>query len=375
LKNLQGPDVLKLLIAVDELNIQSLISHIQEFLIEHQTEFLHQNPTEILETIYQHESFMDLWNFCLENICEEPKILFDSDKFINLKAPLLELLLKRDDLYMDEIEIWESLLKWCFVQQNVKNDPANWSKDDITKIERSLHRFIPLIRFYNIEPTDFFYKVYNYRNILPQVLIYDLLEFHIVPNIKPKANVTPPRKPTLKFKLDSTLIKPEHITIFSSWIDKKVSSHCNKKNIPYKFNLLYRASRDGNSVASFHEKCDNKGATVVVAKIQNSEKIVGGYNPLFWDSSDLYKSTNGSFIFSFTDRNNLQSAKVGYCNENQNAVYCNPSNGPVFGNGSFHCYGDGTWIGYPNTYPKVDDIQNRNEFNVDDYEVFQVVKM
>jgi hypothetical protein len=41
LKNLQGPDVLKLLIAVDELNIQQLISHIQEYLIEHQTEFLH----------------------------------------------------------------------------------------------------------------------------------------------------------------------------------------------------------------------------------------------------------------------------------------------------------------------------------------------
>jgi hypothetical protein len=39
LKNLQGPDVLKLLIAVDELNIYSLISHIQEFLIEYQPEF------------------------------------------------------------------------------------------------------------------------------------------------------------------------------------------------------------------------------------------------------------------------------------------------------------------------------------------------
>src|SRR5271154_1632408 len=79
LKNLQGPDVLKLLIAVDELNIQPLISHIQEYLIEHQTEFLHQNPTGILETVYhQHETFADLWKFCLEIICEEPKILFNS---------------------------------------------------------------------------------------------------------------------------------------------------------------------------------------------------------------------------------------------------------------------------------------------------------
>ena len=78
LKNLQGSDVLKLLIAVNELNIQSLISHIQEFLIEYQTEFLHQNPTDILETVYQHEAFTDLWNFFLEKICKGPKILFES---------------------------------------------------------------------------------------------------------------------------------------------------------------------------------------------------------------------------------------------------------------------------------------------------------
>jgi len=166
---LQGPDVLKLLIAVDELNIHSLVSYIQEFLIKHQTEFLHQNPSGILETVYQHETFTDLWNFCLEKVCEEPKILFDSDKFLNLKAPLLEILLKRDDLNMDEVEIWESLLKWSFSQQNMKNDPTKWSKEDITNIERSLHRFIPLIRFYNIKPTDFFYKVYCFKDILHKI--------------------------------------------------------------------------------------------------------------------------------------------------------------------------------------------------------------
>ena len=165
---------MKLLIAVDELGIQQLVSHIQEYLIEHQTEFLHQNPSGILEAVYQHETFTDLWNFCLEKVCEEPKILFNSDKFINLKAPLLELLLKRDDLNMDEIEVWESLLKWCFTQEDMKNEPTKWSKEDITKIERLLYRFIPLIRFYDIKPADFFYKVYNYKEILPQDLIHDL---------------------------------------------------------------------------------------------------------------------------------------------------------------------------------------------------------
>src|SRR5581483_3118901 len=199
----------------------------------------------------------------------------------------------------------------------------------------SLYRFVPLIRFYDIEPADFFYKVYCYKDILPQDLIHDLLEFHIVPNVKPKANVTPKRKPNLKFKLDSTLIKPEHIAIFSSWIDKKDSSHYNNKNIPYKFNLLYKANRDGNTAAAFHKKCDNKGATIVVVKIANTEQIVGGYNPLFWDSSDNSNcSTNDSFLFSFANKNHLQSANVGYSNGKQFSIQGYSTHGPQFGGAS-----------------------------------------
>src|SRR5437762_2813367 len=200
--------------------------------------------------------------FCLEIICEEPKILFNSDNFINLKVPLLELLLKRDDLCLNEIEIWENLLKWCFAQQNMTNDLTKWSKEDITMIERSLHRFVPLIRFYDIEPKDFFYKVYCYKDILPQDLIHDLLEFHIVPNTKPKTNVAPSRNQNLSSKFP----------LFASWIDKKGSPHYNNKNIPYNFKLLYRSSRDGFNTNSFHKNCDNKGATIWIAKIKGSKQ-------------------------------------------------------------------------------------------------------
>jgi hypothetical protein len=44
--------------------------------------------------------------------------LFSSDNFINLKAPLLELLLKRDDLDLSEIEIWEAKLSYVVNDAN-----------------------------------------------------------------------------------------------------------------------------------------------------------------------------------------------------------------------------------------------------------------
>ncbi|RGB23069.1 hypothetical protein C1646_779912 [Rhizophagus diaphanus] len=371
LKNLQGPDVLNLLIAVDELNIHSLITYIQEYLVEHQIEFLRQNPTSILEIIYKHETFTDLWNFSLERICEEPKILFDSDNFINLKASLLEILLKRDDLNMDEIEIWDNLLKWCLAQYNMINDPTKWNKDDISKIERTLHKFIPSIRFYDIEPTEFFYKVYRYKEILPRDLIHDLLEFHIVPNKKPKTNIPPSRKQTLKLNL----IIPNHNHLFASWIDKKDSSYYNKKNVPYDFKLLYRSSRDGFDARIFHKNCDNKGATIWIAKIEDSTNLIGGYNPLDWNG-DGWKYTRNSYLFSFADWKNISNTttKLSYINNNKSknyAIYCNNNHGPHMGD--LYCSNSNNWTydGYLDYYPNLDISKN---IIIEDYEVYQVIK-
>ena len=130
--------------------------------------------------------------------------------------------------------------------------------------------------------------------------------------------------------------------------------------------------RDGNTAAAFHEKCDDKGPTIVIAKIKNSEQIVGGYNPLDWKpvefNSDYYKSTNDSFIFTFTDRNNLQTAKVNYPS-NKYSIYCSSDRGPMF-DFDLACYNNGNWIRNSHTYSDIDSIPY--SFIVNDYEVFQI---
>jgi hypothetical protein len=112
LEKLQGNDILELSVSVDELNIQTLTHYIQEYLANHQDEFL-QDPIGILEAVYQSDSFTNGILVYLEKIFEEPEVLINSDKFISLKPSLLELRFKRDELLLDEIVIWDSLIKWC----------------------------------------------------------------------------------------------------------------------------------------------------------------------------------------------------------------------------------------------------------------------
>uniref|UniRef100_U9UAD0 TLDc domain-containing protein n=2 Tax=Rhizophagus irregularis TaxID=588596 RepID=U9UAD0_RHIID len=223
---------------------------------------------------------------------------------------------------MDEIEIWDNLLKWY---------------------------------------------------ILPQDLIHDLLEFHIVPDKKHKTNIPPSRKQNLKFKLDSNLVEPNLIPLFASWINRKESSYYDKKVIPYEFKLLYRSSRDGIGNKSFHRNCDNKGTTIWIAKIKDSTKLIGGYNPLDWNGY-CWKNTSDSFLFSFADWKNISNAttKLSYINSGKEwAIYCNNKYGPQFGDLCCPNSNNWTYDGYLEYYPNLDIPKNKT---IEDYEVFQVIK-
>ncbi|CAB4392725.1 unnamed protein product [Rhizophagus irregularis] len=248
LKNLQVEDMLKLLLAADELNIQQLSSYIQEYLIENNADFLRQNPSEILEIIF-HE------------------------------------------------------------------------------------------------------------------------QFHVVPNQKPKSDVLPSRFS----KLGSSLLNSKVIPLFASWIDRKDPSY-NYENLPYDFKLLHKSNQNFNNgfnATSFHRDCDNKGATIWIAKIQDSTQLIGGYNPLDWNGNCGSKSTDDSFLFNFTDITNITTARLGYVSTSIGAVYCKNNQGPSMGN--LYCSNSNNWIYGVNgdCYPQLGISAN---ITVEDVEVFQVIK-
>jgi len=64
--------------------------------------------------------------------------------------------------------------------------------------------------------------------------------------------------------------------------------------------LLYRISELGASPELFHEKCDNKGPTIILIKL-DSGHIFGAFNSLNYKSKFEYEESDNNFIFSISD--------------------------------------------------------------------------
>ncbi|EXX51709.1 hypothetical protein RirG_259280 [Rhizophagus irregularis DAOM 197198w] len=360
--------ILQSLIAADELGLDKLIERIQYDLIINE-EFAYKDPIGILQIIVQYEPFENLKNHCLEIISEDPQILFSSEKFSSLEKPIITMILQRDDLNMEEIDIWDSLLRWLFVHYlKINKDESKWSSEDLVNVKQTIKEYIPLIRFYDISKEDFYLKVYPYKDLLPQDLLNDIFRYHMVPNSTPMLNFKPSRN-----QFDSVLVNFNVFKLFAKWIDKKDEDYT-RQNMPYQFILLLRGTRDGFDSAKFHRLCDGEGATISFARVENSKPIIGGYNPLGWNQNSSYASTNDSFLFNITDIDNLNSAKISRSNNSNNAIYYHSNYGPTFGNGhDLRAQGKTWYTNIGDTYTNI-SMPNSN-FTIDEYEVFKVLKL
>ncbi|PKK67261.1 hypothetical protein RhiirC2_575253 [Rhizophagus irregularis] len=309
--------VLKLLVASDELNLQKLSDYIQTYLIDNQAEYLKNDTVDVLQITFRYESCEGLRKFCLDSICEDPKILFESPKFTSLEKDLIILFLKNNELEMEEIEIWEFVLKWALARMSTQHNVDNlsqWTSSNFEELEKILHDLIPHIRWFQIPSKLFWRKVNPFKSIFPKQLYEDIMGYYCDPDTPPTNAILPLRR-NLSY-IDSVLIERDHLSVIASWIDKKEKSFYNTRSTPYSFTLLYRASRDGFEAAKFHELCDNKGSTIMISKLKENDRLIGGYNPLSWhpynshvNSNGSWQSTSDSFLFSFASRDGFEAAK------------------------------------------------------------------
>src|SRR6185312_149631 len=181
---------------------------------------------------------------------------------------------------------------------------------------------IPHIRFFNISPK----KVVLYNDLLPKALSHDILNYYVDKDYKPDTHMLPLRTGQ-GCDIDSLIINKQQ----AKWLSSKIVESTIrmqfqekqrislKQNDVYKFTLLYRCSRDGNTIAKFRELCKNKGPTIAVGKVLNTEEILGGYNPIAWSFRNAWVITKESFIFALDK--SMDKNVVSFVDNNNYAIF------------------------------------------------------
>ncbi|GET03449.1 carbohydrate-binding module family 13 protein [Rhizophagus clarus] len=374
LKECDTADIIKLLVAANELNFQELIVYVQSFLIENKADWMKQNFDLIYRTSFENESFLDLQKYCNDLISNEPDKLFGLSNFTSIPEKLLISAIQNDNLQMSEIQVWEHVLKWGIAQNSDKLPfkLEDYSKEDFNTLKSTLQQCIPFIRFYNLTSEEFAEKVFPYKKVLPKELCKNVLLTLLNP-VKKKGESKPRIPRNIESRdIDSNIITSQHAETISKWI-----SEFDKL---YEFKLLFRGSRDGFYPDKFHEICDLQSRTVTVAKVKDSNEILGGYNPVEWKSINRYSITNESFIFSFNNKNRNEDYILSRIKDYQYAIDNRSHYGPSFGNGDLIIWGldINTFDNYcnvcKNSYERsIRETEDR--FYVEEYEVFRLMKI
>src|SRR5215469_18241343 len=168
-------EILKILLAADELLLQELVDYLQKYFIENKSEWIEQHFELIYRTSFQSNSLLELQQLCTDFMAKSPEKIFKSLDFTSLSEKSLIQLIKRDDLQMKEIEVWEHVLKWGLAQNpTLLPDSDTWTYNDFRKVKNTLQYCLPLIRYFSLSSEEFVQRVHPYRRLLkPQ--LYDEL--------------------------------------------------------------------------------------------------------------------------------------------------------------------------------------------------------
>jgi hypothetical protein len=371
-------DIIKILVAAEELGLQELIILLQSFLIENKSDWMELNFNIIYRTSFENKSFLELQKYCDDLISKDPHKIFGSPDFSLIPEKVLVKLIQSDNLLMSEGQVWEHVIKWGHAQNpELSSDPTNFSKDDFNTLKNSLQQCIPIIKFHNLTSEEFSEKVFPYKKILPKELYKDLLNYFL-------SNVNQSKESELRDeeinskRIDSKIIKFEHAELILKWINMNNPStyisfakwfYKDTTGTAQKFELLLRGTLDGFTPEKFHEICDNKSHTVTIIKVKDSNEILGGYNPIAWKSDKNFDTTKDSFIFSFKD-NNIENHILSRVKFEWLATYNTEGVGSSFGGADLTLNNN---VGSCSQWAYEKQIRDTNDtFFCEEYEVFQI---
>src|SRR5437773_4568445 len=271
--NLDASEILELIEACNELNFNELVEDLQNHLLIQHKEWIQQNLIYFYKFSSKHHQTFNLFQgYCNELIDDNPESLLNSGNMVFIEKSMLIIILKKDDLELDEINIWDHVIKWGIGQnQELRKDISEWNKEDYKILKDILEDIIPLIRFNEIKSKDFSKKIRLYRKVFNEDIYEEILDYYLNDEWQPRLLLQKgPRiaKGLLNYKMKM---------LISNWIDGRKGLG-NSLNLPYNYELIFRESQEEFSRSIFEKKCFNIKQTVVIMKLKETEKLVGGYN-------------------------------------------------------------------------------------------------
>jgi hypothetical protein len=99
---------------------------------------MEQNFGLIYKTSFENNSFLNLQNFCAEFLSKKPEKINSID-FASLSEKSLISFIQHDSFQMNDIEVWERVLKWGIAQNpELPSDSSNYSKNDFNTLKNTL---------------------------------------------------------------------------------------------------------------------------------------------------------------------------------------------------------------------------------------------
>ncbi|RHZ87562.1 hypothetical protein Glove_33g161 [Diversispora epigaea] len=388
--------IFDLMLIANEFELVELSNKLETILIEDKASWLKTHFSLVYRSIFIKENFKNLENFCNDIVVKYPNLIFDSSDFTSLPESALLSLLKRDDLQMKEVEIWDYVIKWGIAQNpTLPTNLGDWAEENFLTLKTTLQQCLPYIRYFHITNIEIYDKIRPYKKILDKQLWEDVKQHQVAPDRPIKSNILPARSvlntelPPRTYEPFSTIISEEHAAEISSWIDRKTAAY-STTDIPYKFELILRGTRDGFAPQTFWNICHGHACTIVVAKVKGTDEILGGYNPLAWDNtldrnSSIWMETKDSFVFSLKN-GNIQNSIISRVKDTGYAILKvtkknQKEYGPFFGYGfSFYSqvsnfnldclsFGDNR-----NNYYEKRVMTSSDRFSIENYEVFKVLR-
>ncbi|PKC61042.1 hypothetical protein RhiirA1_539442 [Rhizophagus irregularis] len=313
-------DIIKVLLAANELSIQELIPHLQSFLIKNKSNWMEQNFNLIYQTSFENNSFLDLQKFCTELISNQPEKIFNSSDFTSIPEKALISLIQHDKVKMSEVQIWEHVLEWGIAKNTgFSSDPSSYSNDDFNALKNTLQQFIPLIKFTEFTSREFLNKI------------------------------TDELKNSYKFKL---ILRGSR----DGFTTQKFHEICDNKSCT----VAIIKVKESNEILGGYNPIEWKNNTSLL------------YN---------YGTTKDSFIFSFANKDNIENCLISRVKDEKHAVVYWQYHGPTFGGRDLTICGGFDSGAYFNkntnsfcqkkSYEKQIRVTS-DKFSIEEYEVFQI---